>query len=178
MNTNDVTILTSAIGVCGTLFGTVLGWMLNNLSNKGKIYFSDIEIDNRYMGLKENMSTWYIDDKNKATSYYFTVSLNSYNSSNNIMAIKNIRLQFYNDNKLIASVIPDDDNATRMSGVVRITSKANIYNIQPKTLVNNKFSCAFHEDLSDIINATKINLVYENEKGKNRTVKLIKNIIK
>ncbi|MBU5333575.1 hypothetical protein KQI61_15355 [Anaerocolumna aminovalerica] len=168
------TILTSIIGVCGTLFGTILGWILNSLSNKGKIYFSDIEINNRYMGLKEDgVSTGYIDNKNKATSYYFTVSLNSYNSSNNFMAIKNIRLEFYNGNKLTVSVVPKDDNTMRKSGVKVITDKASIYNIHPKTIMNYKFSYAFHKDITDIINATKINLIYQNERGKDRTIKLI-----
>ncbi len=173
MNSNEVTILASAIGVGGTILGTILGWMLNSLSNIGKIYFSDIEIKKRYMGLKENMITGYIDDKSKATSYLLDVSLSAYNSSRDTASFKNIKLAFYHDNKLVKSIIPSDDNTLRKSGAILIADKAGIYNIHPKTLVNLKFSCAFHVAITDIINADRINLTYQNIKGKNKKIKLV-----
>lgn len=76
-------ITTALIGVGATLAGTVLGWVLNNLSNRGKlnIFVSSWEDSFKYNNSIGEMVP--CSKKEDVQSYSYKVSFDLYNSSGN-----------------------------------------------------------------------------------------------
>jgi len=174
----DSGILMAIIGVggtfAGTLGGTALGWFLNQLSGKGKLYFYNIDFNETY-----DLQKIYKTDNNEVDfkqvdSYSYRLNINVYSSSNNVKIMNDFKLEFYNNSKLLYESIPLD--YTNETDAVIFTSRmhsVNPINILPKSI--NPIYLERYNDNSiiEFIRMTsKILLSYQNEKGKRKSVKI------
>lgn len=83
-----------ALGVIGTLSGTILGWALNSLSNKGKLKIYDIVWTDRFTN--QNKYGKLVPSKclEHTKHYSFNVSLDIYNSRSDIKIMRDIEIIF------------------------------------------------------------------------------------
>lgn len=168
-------VVTALIGVGATLAGTILGWLLNNFSNRGKlnIFVSSWEDRFRYNKMGEMVDS----SKREEVAYYtFCVSLDLYNSSGNTKIMRNIEIVFNDGKKDIEKIRPDDGATKRCSQHMTFYDKVEPINISPKVVIklNLRYGVWNTDDELDFIWKTKkVYLVYLDEKNKNRR-KLIK----
>ena len=88
-------IVTAIIGVVGTLLGTILGWLLSVLSNKGKVsvYLSSWTETFRH----KDKEGFMINSASESQAEYFEYecSLDIYNSSSDTKILRDIKIVFY-----------------------------------------------------------------------------------
>lgn len=169
-------IITALIGVGATIAGTILGWMLNTLSNAGtlKIFISSWEDSFKHnSSLGEMVSC---TKREEVQSFTYRVSLDLYNSSGNIKIMRNIKIIFSDGKKDIKAETPMDDATQRFSSHRALYDKVEPINIPPKAVIN----LILHEgawdqngELDFIWKSKKVYLAYTNEKNKVRR-KLLK----
>jgi hypothetical protein len=172
MGSNEVTILASAIGVGGTILGTILGYLLNSWNNKGKLYFTNIKWEEKYQ--KSSDFGEIIDSKKEDAEYYnFILTCNIYNSCNNIKIMKEIKMGLFYNNNLIYEFVPEDKLTERYSEPFYIRDKITPVNIAPKSVIALSLTKWLREDeLKNLFSTNIIKLTYENEKGKRKTIKV------
>lgn len=170
---NEIT--TALIGVGATLAGTVLGWFLNNLSNRGKldIFVSSWEDNFKYndMGVMVPCSK-----REEVQSYSYKVSLDLYNSSGNTKIMRNIQIVFNDGKSDIEHQTPKDDSTRRYVQPMNYYDNVEPINIPPKAVIKlNLHDGAWDKDgkLDFIWKSKNVYLVYSDEKNKVRR-KLIK----
>lgn len=149
-------IATALIGVGATIAGTVLGWILNNLSNKGKIniYVSSWKDSFLNPDLMGGMAK--CCNKNEVKLYKFSALCDLYNSSANQKIMRDIKICF-----------SDGKND------LKVINRNIILNIPPKTVLKKDFGGRlFNSDIniSFIWKTKKIYLVYTNEKNKTERI--------
>ena len=113
---DTIELVAAAIGVIGTLLGTVLGWVLSNISKRGKLHFyvskwsDSFQQNDNYGGMKDSTNI-------EETEYYsYQLSLDIYNSSTEPRIMRDIRIVFNNRKKDIEFSIPEDDKTKRTHG--------------------------------------------------------------
>lgn len=164
----DNEIATALIGVGATIAGTVLGWILNNLSNRGKLHFfvSSWEDSFEYNSMGSMVPCL---KREEVESYTYKVSFDLYNSSGNAKIIRNIQIVFTDGKKDIEKQTPKDDATKRFSLERFIYNDVEPINIPPKAVIKlNLHEGAWNKDgkLDFIWKTKKIYLVYTNEKNK------------
>lgn len=171
----DKEVLIAAIGVGGTLLGTVLGWFLNNLSNMGKlcIYVSDWKDE-----FKTNNAGEIVQSKSVAeTEYYaYCLSLDLYNSSGATKIMRDIRILYTDGWKRIWMKTPDDASTRRFSAGATRYDKVEPINVPPKAVMKLNLRDGLWNttnELDFVWKTKKIYLQYIDEKNKRRK-KLIK----
>ena len=159
-------IITSLIGVFSALSGTVLGWMLNTLSKKGKLnvfitscndFFSKPD---RYGGFEHCMS------KDEVDRYSFELSLDLYNSSEITKIMRDVAIEFSQEKINLFSVVPYNRD---------IKKNIEPQNIAPKVVVKLNLSVGLDRnavEFKSIWNAKEIHLVYYDEKSKKRVIQI------
>lgn len=167
--------VTALIGVGATLAGTILGWLLNNFSNRGKlnIFVSSWEDKFRYNKMGEMVDS---SKREEAAYYTFRVSFDLYNSSGNTKIMRNIEIVFNDGKKDIEKVKPDDEATKRYSHPMTFYDKVEPINIPPKVVIKlNLRDGVWNTDgkLDFVWKTKKVYLVYSDEKNKIRR-KLIK----
>lgn len=168
-------ITTALIGVGATLAGTVLGWVLNNLSNRGKlnIFVSSWEDSFKYNNIGEMVPC---SKREEVQSYSYKVSLDLYNSSGNTKIMRNIQIVFSDGKSDIEQQTPKDDLTRRYVQPMNYYDNVEPINIPPKAVIKlNLHDGAWDKDgkLDFIWKSKKVYLVYRDEKNKVRR-KLIK----
>lgn len=149
-------IATALIGVGATIAGTVLGWILNNLSNKGKlnIYVSSCKVNFLKPDLMGGMIK--CSNKSEVEEFKYFVSCDLYNSSGNQKIMRDIKICF-NDGKKD----------------LKLFNCNTILNIPAKTVCNKFFSNVIFSEVANIDfiwKTKKIYLVYTNEKNKTERI--------
>lgn len=169
-------IVTALIGVGATIAGTVLGWILNNLSNRGKlsIFVSSWQDDFRYNNSIGEMVP--CSKREEVQSYSYKVSFDLYNSSGNTKIMRNISIVFNDGKNDIKVQTPMDDATRRFIQPMSYYDKVEPVNIPPKAVIKlDLHDGEWYQDgkLDFIWKTQKVFLVYSDEK--NRTIrKLIK----
>ena len=128
-------ITTALIGVGATIAGTVLGWVLNNLSNRGKlnIYISSWEDKFQYNDdIGEMVSC---SKREEVQSYTYKVSFDLYNSSGNTKIMRNIQIAFSDGKRDIEKQTPQDDATKRFSSPMVFYDDVKPINIPPKAVI-------------------------------------------
>lgn len=178
-NTNTDFII-AIIGILGTLLGTVLGWILNNFSNKGKLNIYVSSWNDRFqtnqMGVMVETCS-----KDEIESFHYEVAFDIYNSSGNPKIMRNIKIVFNDGVKDIIGHLDYDEYIN--TETKNIYNKVGPLNIPPKAVEKLKLhGNAWARDdetnkqkqsFNFIWNTKKIYLVYTNEKNKVKR-KLIK----
>lgn len=169
-------ITTALIGVGATLAGTVLGWVLNNLSNRGKlnIFVSSWEDSFKYNNSIGEMVP--CSKKEDVQSYSYKVSFDLYNSSGNTKIMRNVQIVFSDGKTDIEKQTPKDDSTRRYVQPMNYYDNVEPINIPPKAVIKpNLHDGAWDKDgkLDFIWKSKNVYLVYSDEKNKVRR-KLIK----
>lgn len=107
-------ITTALIGVGATIAGTTLGWVLNNLSNRGKlnVYISLWEDSFKHNHIGRMIPCF---KREEVQSYTYKASFDLYNSSGNTKIMRNIQIAFSDGKSDIEKQTPQDDATKRFS---------------------------------------------------------------
>lgn len=161
-------ILIAIIGVMGTLFGTVVGWLLNFLQQKGKL---NIYVKDGLNAKFETADSVPAESKDKVECFSYDITLDIYNSSGNTKIMREVEIWFYNNKNIIKKDIPKDNSKTKIEGGIFIHFDVEMINISAKSgrqlLFHNYF---WNDEMNFIWNVTSIKLHYKNEKGKDKEI--------
>lgn len=170
-------IIIALLGVLGTLGGTVLGWFLNALSQKGKlnIFVTSWKDKFEYNSVGSMVSSSSIEQ----TKYYeYNVSLDLYNSSGETKIMRDISICFYDKEKELCKTIPKNLATRRTSGAVTFYDELLTVNIPAKAIIHiellNGFWDSDEKSLDFIWNTNRVVLVYTDENNKKKEVLLNK----
>ena len=167
---------TEIIGLIGTLLGTALGWLLSNLSQRGKLniyptWRDEFRHNDGYGGMASSKSI----NEAKLYMYYFTLDL--YNSSGEPQIMRKIEVAFYNDKEELFRDTPEDDSTGRSNGPLRFYDKVLPLTIPAKTVYTLRLHGGFwdsDERFSKIWETNNIAITYRNYRNKEQKV-IIKN---
>ena len=160
------------IGVIGTLLGTVLGWLLSNLSQRGKLniysmWRDEFQHNDNLGGMVNSQS------KEEAKLYMYHFTLNLYNSSGEPQIMRKIEITFFHDKEELFRETPEDDSTGRSSGPLRFYDEVLPITIPGKTV----FTVKLHGGLLDsdkrfsrIWKTNKIMLTYRDRSNKEKNV--------
>lgn len=164
------------IGVAGTLLGTILGWFLNVLSNKGKLRFylkswSECFLQSdSYGGQKQTTNIA------EAEHHRCNVTIEIYNSSRFSKAIRDIKIVYCQGKRLLYSTTPDDKSTPKPSMTIPSYEKVGVRNFLGNTMVTVEFVLHLPKGHTDnwsfLKHTNKIYLQYKNERGKTKRVML------
>lgn len=166
-------IATALIGVGATIAGTVLGWVLNNLSNRGKlnIYISSWEDKFLYYNYIGEMVS--CSKREEVKSYTYKASLDLYNSSGYTKIMRNIQILFSDGNSDIETLTPKDDATKRFSSSMVFYDDVGPINIPPKAIIKlDLHNGSLYKDgnYDYIWKTKKIYLIYNDEKNKTNRI--------
>lgn len=163
------------IGIIGTVVGTFLGWLLNNLSQRGKlnVYISQWSDDFDY---NNGVA---ISDANaiqQTRCYKYKLSVDIYNSSAETRIMRDIKIVFSRDKKELYTFVPNyKSEAKTVHGHFHLTTheEIGVINVLPKSIVTFNFynSMNNNQGSTDCFWETNcIALTYRNEKNNLVTV--------
>ena len=162
-------VFTAIVGIGGTLAGTILGWLLNTISRRGRLkpFITKWEEEFKWnvMGRMEPAPSY-----DEAEEYSFSLTFDVYNSSSDTKIMRDFRIEFLKGHKVAATGIPlnDDDKGALLCRYMETL------NVPPKSVVSVHLIEGFwRSDFSqfDNINASgKVRLAYKNEKGADRHI--------
>lgn len=167
---SDITI--ALIGVGATIAGTILGWVLNNLSNRGKlnIYVSSWEDSFKYNYIERIV----LCSKREEVQYYsYKASFDLYNSSGNTKIMRNIQIAFSDGKTDIEKQTPKDDTTKRVSSLRVFYDDVEPINIPPKAVIKldlHNGSWNKEGELDYIWKTKKVYLIYNDEKNKTKRI--------
>ena len=108
------------VGVIGTILGTVLGWFLNSISNRGKIKLFISSWENEFRCRNEYGDMVKTPAPEKVEYYSCSFALDIYNSSGEPKIMRNIQLAYNNGKSDVIKHIPQDEDSRRnSSGLIR-----------------------------------------------------------
>ena len=162
------------VGVLGTLAGTFLGWMLNNLSQSGKlnIYVASFQDEFKYNKKGIMVSSSSIEQTQR---YAYSLILDLYNSSGETKIMRNLTVVFSDGKTDLFKSIPLDDNTLSYSGSWRCYDAISPINIPPKSIIQLNLHDSvwtLYERLDFIWNTKKVYMTYTDEKNKLRKVNI------
>lgn len=162
-------VVAALTGVAATLAGTILGWMLNHFSNRGKlnIFVASWKDEFSYNRMGEMVDCV---KREEVQCYTFYLSLDLYNSSGNTKIMRNIKIIFSDGKNNLKTKTPMDDATKRYSGTITFYDEITPINIPPKTIVKiNLHEGDWEGDgLEYLWKTRKVYLIYLDEKNKLR----------
>ena len=170
---NNSDLFVAIIGVLGTLAGTVLGWVLNSLSNKGrlKIFVSSWEDKFLHQDSYGGMAPSNSIDETEFYNYEF--SLDVYNSSSESKIMRDIIVSFNEGKKDIEQSTPNDDSTKHGGNPLWFFCAVGPITIPPKTVINLKLhngSSRQNGGLDYIWKTQKVFIKYRDERNKQKRV--------
>lgn len=168
---NEITI--ALIGVGATIAGTVLGWMLNNLSNRGKLNIFVFSWNDSFEHTNSIGAMVPCSKREEVQCYTYRVSFDLYNSSGNTKIMRNIQIVFADGKDDIEKQTPKDDATKRYSHPMVFYDDVEPINIPPKAVIKlDLHNGAWDKDgeLDFIWKTKKVYLVYTDEKNKTRRI--------
>jgi len=156
------------LGIIGTILGTVVGWLLNNISRTGKlnVYISGWKDTFQYNKIGCMSPSTTIEQ----TEYYsYELETDLYNSSADTKIMRNVEIVFMDGKHPIKTSIPHDDATKVHRQYFASYYDVEPINIPPKTVLKYKLVNGYNNEndgLDFIWNTTNIVLSYTNEKCK------------
>ena len=166
----DKDIALAAIGVAGTLLGTLFGWALNSFSNRGKLNLFVSGWKDEFMSRAGGYSTL-SKSIEEARGYKYSLSLDLYNSSALTKIMRDIKIIFTDDKSVLWSGVPDDKTTEKFTAGTVWYNKIEPVNIPPKTVIKLCLrDCIWNSkgEMDFIWNARKVYLQYTDEKNRRR----------
>ena len=170
-------IQNALIGVIGTLAGTILGWLLNNFSKRGKlnIYVSSWEETPQHHSQYGELVPCH---KNEQFDHYsYKLLLDIYNNSSETKIMRKIQVVYSKGRKILFYSIPNDESSTKTScSSFHIYYKTEPINIPPKSVIQLKLCDGMckEDSLDNLWESNIVYLKYTNEKNKDKTVLILK----
>ncbi len=165
------------IGVVGTILGTILGWFLNSISQKGKLQFYIKQWEDKFecneIGTIVECST--IDE---AEWYSYSFNVDIYNSSSETKIMRDIFVVFSDGKNIIRKQVPQDGSSKRYAAHCYHYDKLNLINIPPKTVINVEMLDSEYDKENSIRNylsTQKIYIQYTDEKNNTKKIYIVKN---
>lgn len=173
MNSASSEVVAAAIGVMGTLLGTVLGWVLNSISQMGKLSFYvsrwEHEVRTNVHGVMLPSST-----KDGAENYHYELGFDVYNSSNETRIMRDIRISFRSNKDILFEDRPYDESTESVDGGYHHFEVVPSINILPNSVLSVSLLGGLWKRgdarFSSIWSVDSVVLVYKDEKGRDRTV--------
>ena len=171
---SDYEIITAIIGVGGTLLGTILGWLLNNLSRKGKLntYVLSWKDSFEYNSLGSMIPSKSVE---QTELYYYTLALDIHNSSSEPRIMRDIKIVFSNGKTDVYTEVPDDDSSKRHSGPITLYDKVLPQTIPAKSVFHISLRGGkWKSDTEDLYiwSVKRVYLEYINDKNRKKRVLL------
>lgn len=158
-------------GIGGTILGTILGWLLNSITNKGKLVFSVASWEDSFQR-NDNMGCMESSNSVEGTELYsYKLHLDVYNSSAETLIMRDIQIVFNNGKQDVHSSTPKDDSTRRISSHLSFYDDILPMNIPPKSVLQlHLHDGEWNKDHKmDFIWKTKaVYLVYKDMKNKER----------
>ena len=169
---NQIAIL----GIVGTLSGTVLGWVLNSLSQRGRINVFVKKWEETYQ--KPDRAGAFEECKSEEAEYYqYNLSFDIYNSSRETRIMRDICIAFMDKKELCFTSIPQDDSTER-SGHHRVYYEdISVVNIPAKSVVAIDLHGGLNsgnDEWKHLSNSNRIMIMYSDEKNKRKKVEIYK----
>lgn len=168
----DTEIQIAILGILGTLAGTVLGWVLNNISQHGRINVYILYWKDKFMYNK----TGSIINSNsiQQTQYYsYDSSIDLYNSSGETKIMRNIEIIFTNKKDELYHSIPMDKSTERTGVGGTVYNDILPINIPPKSVkhIEIHYGLWKSDESFDLLwDTTHIFLKYIDEKNKKKKI--------
>ena len=166
-------IFIAVIGIVGTLAGTVLGWLLNNISRHGKLKGFVVKWDEKFE-LNETGLMVFAPSFDKAEVYSYSLALNVYNSSSDTRIMQDFKIEFLSGRTVLLTDAPMDTDSVRASGPISFYSEMETLNVPPKSVValhlNGGFWRKDRERFDKVNKAASVRIAYKDEKGRDRYV--------
>lgn len=166
----------AVLGIVGTLAGTVLGWVLNSLSQKGKLKVFVKKWEEVYQK-PDKLGGFEKCNSNEAEYYNYNLSLDIYNSSRETRIMRNIQVVFMDRKSLLFSSVPMDDATKRFSHPLVHYDEISVVNIPAKSVVAVEMHAGLNKSCEEwgyFSKANRVTLVYIDEKNKKKTVEICK----
>ena len=176
---NIISIIKEFNGILGAILGSSATLIVSDiLKRKGKLTIYPI----KWQGCYETFGDIGCFQSGKEDSdfyhYKFSYTLQVYNKSEIPKIMCNFEVEFYKERKETYSLIPNNDYTERNASGATWVDKMEVANIRPKEIQVLKQSSYINDnDLDFIEGSSKIELTYHDEKDKERTILLYKNII-
>lgn len=157
------------IGLIGGLAGTVLGWILSTLSQKGRLYLytewnDEVKQDDHVGGTVKSTN------QNDAEFYIYHLTLDLYNASNESKIMREIEIVFYKGRKELFRLVPQDANTEKFIAAHHCYDDIQPITISAKSIIRLELrGCLFKSDseFQRLWDSNKIKLSYC-KKGKRR----------
>ncbi|WP_099467810.1 hypothetical protein [Konateibacter massiliensis] len=164
------------LGIIGTLVGTVLGWFLNNLSQRGKlnIYVSSWKDKFEYNHIGTMVPSSSIE---QTESYSYRLALDLYNDSGETKIMRNVEIVFAKNKEVLYCSVPKDEATGRTSHPMAYYDDVLPINIPPKTVLHIELFKGVwksNTSLDFIWKTTSVFLRYVNENNKKVSVMINK----
>ena len=164
------------IGVAGTLLGTVLGWILNNLSKAGKLNVFLCSWDPFYYSHDNAGFKIRSKNENEARRFSYELVLDFYNSGGETKAMRDIKVIFNDGNMDVYISHPKDKHKTFSKNNKTLYERLSSINVLPKSIVQ----ISVFDDIGEtesgksvVLKAKKVYLEYSDEKAKKQRGNLL-----
>lgn len=158
------------IGVGGTILGTIVGWLLNSLSQFGFLHFYDKSWEGYMFKPDGEGGSGLANSVDEAERYEFTTTVAIYNAGKNPKMMRSVEIAFYKGRKEIIT-FPRKNDPSRY---IKDDELAPM-NIPAQTGVYKKFKhTAFSLEIKDILRADKVFLTYYGKYGRKHKILLHK----
>lgn len=160
-------ICTAVIGIVGTLAGTVLGWLLNNVSRRGKLKAFVTKWNEDYE-FNDAGSMVGVPSYDEAEHYCYELAFDVYNSSSDTRIMRDFRIEFLKGRKIVVSEAPLNADS-RGSSFCRAMETLNV---APKSVVSVHLVGGFWRSdfaqFDELNSSSKVRLSYKDERGVDR----------
>lgn len=159
-------ICTAAISIVGTLVGTVLGWLLNNVSRRGKLRAFVTKWNEDYEFNEAGIMVG-VQSYDKAERYCYELAFDVYNSSSDTRIMRDFRIEFLKGRKIVVSDVPLNADSRGSSSCTMET-----LNVAPKSVVSVHLVGGFWRSdfaqFDELNSSSKVRLSYKDERGVDR----------
>ena len=165
-------------GIIGAVFGAIATLITTEILKsvgKLKIYVMDSKGVFNY-NVTGCIVEWRESKEDKLCGYNHNIILNLYNSSDSPKFIRDLKLNIYNEEKLLfIKEMKDESTRTITQGILRISKadNAKIYNIEPKIAIELNLSFYIKaEEYKKIKNNKKVRFEISYINDKNKVIKM------
>lgn len=159
------------VGVIGTILGTVLGWFLNSISNRGKIKLFILSWENEFRCRNEYGDTVETLAPEKVEYYSCSFALDIYNSSGEPKIMRNIHIAYNNGKTDLIKHIPKDEETRKI-----VACAVRYDEIMPLTIPSKSifqihlYDGLWHQstEFPSLWNVEKVYLLYTDENNKEK----------
>lgn len=169
------------VGIIGTILGTVLGWFLNSISNRGKIKLFVSSWENEFWRRNDYGEMAKTPAPEKIEWYSCSFALDIYNSSGEPKIMRNIQIAYNNGKSDVIKHIPQDEDSRRNSSGLILYDDITPLTIPAKSIFQIHLRDGlWHEstEFPSLWNVERIYLLYTDENNKEKRVLLTSKSIK